>query len=312
MGDRDVGDRGMTTISTHHKGVRNLSDLPPSLAVRLSQAQARQRSEPEMEDGEQAEQEPQRRRLRIQRVQRSNAPLQAAPSHTFRPAENKLPDWAPKVVEAGARAKSTPAIPRIQRIRTATSLLPDPDEWHLALPPHATSIDRGAPEPGAPAVSPEVAALKQELERARAEAEMWRAEAQRAQEHLEEARQLSTEGKNESNQAAAREVFLRIIPILDDLERALHQVPAPLHGNSWVEGIDMIVKHMHAVLEHAGVARIMPLNGRFDPRVHEAVSAVQTNRIPEDTITSVLLPGYILQGQVLRAAQVQVAVRKDT
>lgn len=311
MGDREDGTRGMTTISTHQKGVRDLSDLPPSLAVRLSRAQAKQRGGPKTED-ERAEQAPSRRRLRIQRVQRANVPVQPVPSHIPRSVQSQLPDWAPKIAGTGARAGGTPAIPRIQRLRAAAAPPPDLDqEWQLALPPHATTLDRAVTQ-SAPAVSPEVAALKQELERARSDAEMWRAEAQRTREHLDEARQLSAESKSDSSQAAAREVFLNIIPIVDDLERALHHVPESLKGHSWVEGIDMVVQHMHAVLQQEGVTRIVPLHGKFDPRIHEAVSAVPAHGIPEDTITKVLLPGYILQGQVLRAAQVQVAVRKDT
>jgi molecular chaperone GrpE len=297
----------MTTISTHHKGVRDLSDLPPSLAVRLSRAQARQRGGSETAE-EMAEQEPPRRRLRVQRIQRGNPPVQPVPSHIPRPVPSQVPDWAPKLARTGA---GTPAIPRIQRIRAQASAVPVRDEeWHLALPPHATTLDRATQS--APTESPEVAALKQELERARADAEMWRAEAQRTREYLEEARQLSAEDKNESGQATARQIFLSIIPVVDDLERALHHVPESLLGHGWVEGIDMVVKHMHAVLQQEGVTRIVPLHSRFDPRIHEAVSAVPAQGIPEDTITNVLLPGYILQGQVLRAAQVQVAVRKDT
>src|SRR5579885_2354567 len=183
MGDREDGTRGMTTISTHQKGVRDLSDLPPSLAVRLSRAQAKQRGGPETED-ERAEQAPSRRRLRIQRVQRANVPVQPVPSHIPRPVQSQLPDWAPKIAGTGARAGGTPAIPRIQRLRAAAAPPPDLDqEWQLALPPHATTLDRAVTQ-SAPAVSPEVAALKQELERARSDAEMWRAEAQRTREHL--------------------------------------------------------------------------------------------------------------------------------
>jgi molecular chaperone GrpE len=277
--------------------------------VRLSRAQAKQRGGPETEEDERAEGEAPRRRLRIQRVQRVNAPVQPVPSHIPRPVQSQLPDWAPKI--AGTRAGGTPAIPRIQRIRAAATPLPDLDqEWQLALPPHAMALDRAAQS--APAESPEVAALKQELERARADAETWRAEAQRTRDHLEQARQLSAEDKSESGQATARQIFLNIIPVVDDLERALYHVPESLLGHGWVEGIEMVVKHLHAVLQQEGVTRIVPMHSKFDPRFHEAVSAVPAHGIPEDTITNVLLPGYILQGQVLRAAQVQVAVRKDT
>src|SRR5262249_16805262 len=151
---------------------------------------------------------------------------------------SQLPDWAPKLARTAA---GSPAIPRIQRIRAEASTVPDLDqEWQLALPPRATALERAAQS--APAESPGIATLKQELERAKEDAEMWRAEAQRTREHLEEARQLSAEDKSESGQATARQIFLNIIPVVDDLERALYHVPESLLGHGWVEGIEMVVK----------------------------------------------------------------------
>ncbi len=163
----------------------------------------------------------------------------------------------------------------------------------------------------------------------RAELAELREQARREQAHREQVRQANDEpaqGRRSSREAPSEvavpgsgvptagsgsEVIVAIIPVIDDLERALAYLPAALRGDAWAEGVLMIGGRLRAALQQQGVVCEVPRGATFDPRRHEAVSRLETSDVPEDTITDVLLPGYSLNGRVLRPAQVQVAVRKE-
>ncbi|HKC75897.1 MAG TPA: nucleotide exchange factor GrpE, partial [Chloroflexota bacterium] len=60
-----------------------------------------------------------------------------------------------------------------------------------------------------------------------------------------------------------------------------------------------------------GVERIAPCHAPFDPHLHEAVAQVEATDVAQDMVIQVYRPGYMHNGRVLRAAQVQVAVKKE-
>ena len=159
--------------------------------------------------------------------------------------------------------------------------------------------------PLAPAAMPSA-----EGEPAQTEIEALRAQLQQVQEELHAVRRRGEKDRDDLSRFAG-EVILRIIPAVDDLDRALAHVPVALGADPWVKGVLMIGQSLHNALEQQGVERITPHSGEpFDPRRHEAIAQV-AHDIPEDTITEVYRPGYSLHGRMLRPAQVQVAVRKD-
>jgi molecular chaperone GrpE len=73
----------------------------------------------------------------------------------------------------------------------------------------------------------------------------------------------------------------------------------------------MIGDSLQRVLERQGVERIAPDHAPFDPHLHEAVAQVEATDVAQDTVIQVYRPGYMYNGRVLRAAQVQVAVKKE-
>ncbi len=113
--------------------------------------------------------------------------------------------------------------------------------------------------------------------------------------------------QNESRIVAQAAVLSQILPILDDLGRALQAAPPELRDNSWVQGILLVAKRLMSVLEQMGVRQIGQPGEKFDPRWHEAVSREARSDVPEGTILQVFRPGYVLGDRVIRPAQVAVA-----
>jgi len=107
---------------------------------------------------------------------------------------------------------------------------------------------------------------------------------------------------------AERETVLRAwLAVIDNLERALCVEGAS--NNPWYEGMEAIHQQMLSVLEGFGVRPDVPLGEKFDPERHDAVAAANLPDKPDGMIVDVIQTGYVLDGKVLRPAEV-VAVRK--
>ena len=111
----------------------------------------------------------------------------------------------------------------------------------------------------------------------------------------------------EQAQAAAADLIRQLLPVLDDLERALRAVPAELVGSSWAAGIRLIDRALRAALERAGLERISAQGQPFDPQVHEALLQEDAPERTAGVVVRELRPGYRLGDRVLRPAQVSVA-----
>ncbi len=106
---------------------------------------------------------------------------------------------------------------------------------------------------------------------------------------------------------ASGQVLIRLLPVQDDLERALSALPedAP---DSWKEGINMVLQNLQALVQAEGVIKYEPAAGdSFDPAEQEAVYYQPTTDQPPGAVLSVVRPGYRTADRVLRPAQVVVA-----
>jgi len=103
---------------------------------------------------------------------------------------------------------------------------------------------------------------------------------------------------------AARDLLEQLVPVIDDFERALINVPADLADNRWVNGVLLIEKKLMGVLERVDVHKIDALGQPFDPAVHEAVSYDPNST--ENMVVEVYQNGYTLGNQVLRPVMVRV------
>jgi molecular chaperone GrpE len=110
----------------------------------------------------------------------------------------------------------------------------------------------------------------------------------------------------------ANESLVRdLVPVVDNLDRALGAARSAGNAANVVEGVELIQRELLKVLERAGVTRYSAVGERFDPTRHEAISRVVSAEQPSGTVVHEVGPGYLLNGRGIRAALVAVAAAPD-
>ena len=103
---------------------------------------------------------------------------------------------------------------------------------------------------------------------------------------------------------ALADFMKKILPLLDNFERALD---SSSEGQSFKEGVEMIYNQLQGLLKEEGL-EVIPAQGEiFDPHIHQAVMQVESEECPECTVVEELQKGYSLKERVLRASMVKVA-----
>ena len=105
---------------------------------------------------------------------------------------------------------------------------------------------------------------------------------------------------------AGESLIAELLPILDNIERALQAPQTSEETRSFAQGFEMIRQQFLEKLEKAGMKEIAAEGTPFDPTRHEAVMAVENEDHPADTVINVVEKGYTLNEKVLRAAKVIV------
>lgn len=106
-------------------------------------------------------------------------------------------------------------------------------------------------------------------------------------------------------------VVRELLPIIDNLERALKHVPKELASNDYVKGVQAVVKQFEKTLSDIGVVRIKTVGEPFDPRYHEAVSMEDGSGTVE-VVSEELQAGYTLGEEVIRHAMVRVKMEASS
>jgi molecular chaperone GrpE len=104
---------------------------------------------------------------------------------------------------------------------------------------------------------------------------------------------------------AACEVVEQMLPVLDNLNKALDQ--APEDNTQWVDGIKLIREQFQRVMEAAGVQPLGAEGEPFDPNRHEALMREKRDGVESDIVVQVIEPGYKMHDKTLRPAKVIVA-----
>jgi molecular chaperone GrpE len=156
--------------------------------------------------------------------------------------------------------------------------------------------------------------LEARLDQAQAQAEDFRRQAdanlglaQRAQADFLNYKRRTALDLEQKIRDANGGLLTQLLPVIDDLQRALEGVPADLDGHAWPQGIAMIGQKLDHILQAQGLERIGGEGEPFDPRVHEAVAYEEHPVYDEGQVASVYRIGYRLNDRVLRPAQVVVA-----
>jgi molecular chaperone GrpE len=104
---------------------------------------------------------------------------------------------------------------------------------------------------------------------------------------------------------AKRDILLSLLEVLDGFDRALPYLSAD--SSSVAEGLQAVYRSLKNLLEAQGVTPIKTVGEPFDPSLHEAIGAVNTDKYPSGTIAEEVQRGYMLAGELLRPARVRVA-----
>ncbi|MSQ26997.1 MAG: nucleotide exchange factor GrpE [Dehalococcoidia bacterium] len=146
-------------------------------------------------------------------------------------------------------------------------------------------------------------ALASRLEEEKARAESHYASWQRSAADFVNYRRRAEQERSESIRFGNASLILHLLPVIDDLERALQNLPKELLGLTWVDGIHLIHRKLAAVLEAQGTRPIEAVGHAFDPNLHEAVLREPGD---EGKVLSELQRGYTLHGRVIRPSLVKV------
>ncbi len=149
----------------------------------------------------------------------------------------------------------------------------------------------------------DIETLKTALAEAKAKAEANLAGWQRAQADAANSRKRFEQEKEETVKYANAGLLQKILPVLDDIDRALASVPKELEGVPWVKGVKSIEESMLKTLEAQGLKIIDCEGAQFDPACHEAL---MTCKGKEGKIMQQIQKGYMYNNRLLRPARVVV------
>lgn len=116
----------------------------------------------------------------------------------------------------------------------------------------------------------------------------------------------------ELEKAAARDAgqasaILKLLPVVDTIERAVSHLPEGLKENKWAQGIVGLVKNLEKALENLNLRRIDAKPGiEFSPDLHEAIQFDEDATGEKEVIAEELQAGYLLNGRPVRHAMVKV------
>jgi molecular chaperone GrpE len=107
-----------------------------------------------------------------------------------------------------------------------------------------------------------------------------------------------------------RETVLReLLPVFDNLERAVAHADAATDAKSVADGVRLVIQQFLDTIARIGVERLQTLGQSFDPSVHDAIQNVETTEFPPGTVAAEVLPGYKMGDRLVRPAMVVVAKR---
>lgn len=204
--------------------------------------------------------------------------------------------------------------------------IPEPDSLELL-----TFLDSGQEKrssngsvrknvlPDYPQHNNKVSRLENEIEKLRDQVSKFEVErsevselVRRRQYDFDNYRKRTERERSEMSRNLLSNIATEILPVLDNLRRALDSASA-LRGEKsidfqqFVDGVGLVNQQLNEVLEEMGIQPIISVGEPFDPHLHEAVAAVQTDEFPPHTVVAELLRGYRIDDKIIRHSLVKVS-----
>ena len=124
---------------------------------------------------------------------------------------------------------------------------------------------------------------------------------------LENARKRHQRDREEAIRFANDRLLREMIPVLDNLERAVDHAEQGDDSQSLLEGVNMTINQFRKVLEDFGAKPINALGEDFDPNLHQAMGQIESSEQAPNTVISEFQKGYLLNERLLRPSLVMVA-----
>jgi molecular chaperone GrpE len=156
-------------------------------------------------------------------------------------------------------------------------------------------------------VEKQISELEENLAQAEGQAAEYLDGWQRARAEYANARKRLERERAEAYGRAAIDYAQKMLPILDDFNRALSNVPDEIEQNDWFEGITLVTRKMNSILEDLKVEKIEAVGQPFDPNIHEALALTEAEGFESGTVVEEVQSGYKLGERVIRPALVNVA-----
>jgi molecular chaperone GrpE len=172
----------------------------------------------------------------------------------------------------------------------------------------------GSAEAGGPEIA-ELVATRAELKRVEVEIHDLRDRLARRQADFENFRKRIEKERAETYNRAVADIAAKLLPVLDNLGRALDAEATVESGESdefrhFLSGVDLIYKQLNGVIDALGVKPVAAVGEPFDPHFHEAVVTEPTDEYEPDTVVQEIVRGYRMGDKLIRPALVKVAVKK--
>lgn len=190
----------------------------------------------------------------------------------------------------------------------------DEEDPFMRDPAFMPPEQRGSGDLGGPLVA-ELVATRAELKRVEGEVADLKDRLARRQADFENYRKRVERERSETYERVVAEIAAKLLPVLDNLKRALDTEASMEAGESdefrhFLSGVDLIFKQLSGVIEALGVKPVLSVGERFDPHIHEAVVSEPTDEHEPDTVMEEIIRGYRMGDKLIRPALVKVATKK--
>ena len=149
--------------------------------------------------------------------------------------------------------------------------------------------------------------LQADLDKARSEAKAHQEQYLRTLADMENLRKRTQREKEELAKFANENILREILPVIDNLERAVEHAEQAHSSEGLLEGVQMTLTQFSQVLDRFGVKPVESVGQPFDPALHQAMGQMETEEFPANAVAQQMQKGYQLNERLLRPAMVMVA-----